>query len=221
MDVKEEAIEQGAGQGAGQGGGQRSKAQLHTKRNAEAQPSAARELHHPFGSVRITANADGLLSVDWDQGNGDVIGEDTIFSESDVPKSAESNGAPKSQERDAQAEDVAEAAIRQVAEYLDGKRRSFDIPMVLRGTPFQQGVWTALLNIPYGTTQSYRDIAIAIDNPKGVRAVGQANRANHLPIVIPCHRVIGASGALTGYAGSKVHLKAALLELERKFMGSV
>lgn len=183
---------------------------------------AVRELHHAFGFVRLTASSHGLLSIDWDKGNGNVGsggnagGRDTVFTGSPITDASESH-SPVGLEHDAQAEEIAEAAIRQVKEYLDGERRSFDIPLLLRGTPFQKAVWAALLEIPYGTTQSYRDIAVAIENPKAVRAVGQANRVNHIPIVIPCHRVIGASGALTGYAGSKVHLKAALLELERGF----
>ena len=92
--------------------------------------------------------------------------------------------------------------------------RSFCLDIAPYGTVFQQRVWQALLEIPYGETRSYRDIATAVGNPKAVRAVGGANRRNPIAIVIPCHRVIGSNGALTGYAGG-LHYKTALLELER------
>lgn len=101
----------------------------------------------------------------------------------------------------------------QVLEYLSGKRRTFDLPLAPAGTPFQRSVWRALLAIPYGETRSYRDIALALDNPRAVRAVGQANHHNPIPILIPCHRVVGADGTLTGYAGG-LALKEKLLRLE-------
>lgn len=106
-------------------------------------------------------------------------------------------------------------AIRQLDEYFQGKRRKFQVRFsIVSGTAFQRKVWGALQEIPYGKTASYADIASAIDNPKAVRAVGQANRCNPLPIFIPCHRVIGKNGKLTGYAGSHTDLKASLLQLE-------
>ncbi len=101
----------------------------------------------------------------------------------------------------------------QVLEYLSGKRRTFDLPLAPAGTPFQRSVWRALLAIPYGETRSYRDIALAVGRPRAVRAVGQANHHNPIPILIPCHRVVGADGTLTGYAGG-LALKEKLLRLE-------
>ena len=102
---------------------------------------------------------------------------------------------------------------RQLLEYFAGERREFDLPLSPRGTPFREGVWKALLDIPYGKTGTYRELAAAIGNPKAVRAVGQANHFNPIPIIIPCHRVIGADGSLTGYGGG-TELKRQLLELE-------
>lgn len=84
----------------------------------------------------------------------------------------------------------------------------------IEGTEFRKKVWEALMNIPYGEVRSYSQIAEAIGNPKAIRAVGQANRANLLPIIIPCHRVVGKSGELMGYAGNKTSVKKFLLELE-------
>lgn len=104
---------------------------------------------------------------------------------------------------------------RQVLEYLAGERRAFDLPIAPQGTPFQKKVWDALRDIPYGHTRTYRDIAIAAGCPRGFRAVGMACNRNPIPIIIPCHRVVGAGGALTGYAGG-TQLKQALLNLEQK-----
>ena len=92
-------------------------------------------------------------------------------------------------------------ARRQLAEYFSGTRRDFDLPLAPSGTAFQQQVWTALRTVPYARTASYGDIARAIGNPRGVRAVGLANGRNPLSIVVPCHRVIGRDGSLTGYGG--------------------
>ncbi|MFS0861790.1 methylated-DNA--[protein]-cysteine S-methyltransferase [Fredinandcohnia sp. 179-A 10B2 NHS] len=102
----------------------------------------------------------------------------------------------------------------QLTEYFKAERKEFSFPILFSGTPFQQQVWNELLNIPYGETRCYADIANAIDNPKAVRAVGQANRKNPIPIVVPCHRVIGKDKSLTGYSGTRTDLKEKLLELE-------
>ncbi len=106
-------------------------------------------------------------------------------------------------------------AIRQLLEYLEGKRTKFDLPLDLRGTPFQLSVWSALLEIPYGETRSYLQIANAIGRPRAARAVGAANGANPVGIVVPCHRVIAADGSLHGYGGG-LDLKARLLAMEGK-----
>ncbi len=104
--------------------------------------------------------------------------------------------------------------MEQVDEYLQGKRKNFDIRFRLEGTEFQKEVWNALLEIPYGETRSYKQIAEAIGNPKAVRAVGMANNRNPILLIVPCHRVIGADGSLTGYAGG-LEMKQYLLDLER------
>ena len=101
----------------------------------------------------------------------------------------------------------------ELLEYLAGARRDFDLPLAPQGTPFQQRVWAALREIPYGQTRSYGDIARQIGRPKAFRAVGMANHENPIPIFIPCHRVVGSDGSLTGYAGG-LELKKALLGLE-------
>ena len=107
-----------------------------------------------------------------------------------------------------------EQGREELLEYFQGKRRSFDLPLAPKGTPFQQMVWRALADIPYGTVISYKELARRVDRPKGFQAVGQANGRNPLPIFLPCHRVVGADGTLTGYAGG-LRLKQYLLELER------
>lgn len=113
-----------------------------------------------------------------------------------------------------EAQEILEQAAREIGEYFEGKRRAFAVPTAAAGTPFQQAVWNALKEIPYGETRTYGEIARRIGHPRASRAVGQANNRNPLPIVVPCHRVIGTSGALTGYAGG-LAVKERLLELER------
>jgi len=106
-----------------------------------------------------------------------------------------------------------EDVIRQLEEYFAGTRMVFDLPLAPQGTAFQLRVWKALLEIPFGRAVSYSDIANAIGNPKAVRAVGLANGRNPIPVVIPCHRVIGKDGSLTGYGGG-LPIKEKLLALE-------
>ena len=103
----------------------------------------------------------------------------------------------------------------QICEYLEGKRTCFDVPINFRGTPFQKSVWNALRKIPYGATATYKDIAKSIGNPKAYRAVGLANNKNPIAIIIPCHRVIGSNGELTGYAGG-LEIKKSLLKIEKE-----
>jgi len=110
---------------------------------------------------------------------------------------------------------VLQECYRQLDEYFKGNRQEFTIPYVMNGTDFQQIVWNTLLMIPYGNTTNYRDMAAAVDHVKAIRAVGNANGRNKLSIIIPCHRVIGADGSLTGYAGG-LWRKEWLLEHERK-----
>jgi methylated-DNA-[protein]-cysteine S-methyltransferase len=106
-------------------------------------------------------------------------------------------------------------AIRQLDAYFAGRLREFDLELAPQGTPFQLAVWRQLQAVPYGTTVSYGEIARRIGNADAVRAVGAANGRNPLPIVVPCHRVIGSDGRLTGYGGG-LHVKEALLALERQ-----
>jgi methylated-DNA-[protein]-cysteine S-methyltransferase len=106
-----------------------------------------------------------------------------------------------------------EETARQLREYFAGARRAFDLPLDMQGTEFQKRVWQYLETISYGQTRSYAQVAAAIGSPAAVRAVGAANGANPVPIVVPCHRVIGAAGKLTGYGGG-LPLKQRLLELE-------
>lgn len=105
------------------------------------------------------------------------------------------------------------AAERQLMEYFSGTRREFDLPLNPAGTEFQKAVWKALGEIPYGETRSYKEIARMLNRPKAFRAVGMANHCNPIPVIIPCHRVVGSDGSLTGYAGGLV-AKRILLHLE-------
>jgi methylated-DNA-[protein]-cysteine S-methyltransferase len=107
------------------------------------------------------------------------------------------------------------AVAKQLREYFDGKRRDFEIPLDVEGTEFQTKVWAALRKIPFGRTASYADIARKIGKPKAMRAVGMANGRNPVSIVVPCHRVIGADGSLTGYGGG-LDRKKILLDLESR-----
>ena len=110
------------------------------------------------------------------------------------------------------------AAEAQLAEYFSGQRNQFEVAFDVRGTEFQQSVWGELSRIPFGITQSYRDIAVAIGNPKSVRAIGLANGSNPISIIVPCHRVVGSNGSLTGFAGG-IESKRWLLEHEAKTAG--
>lgn len=111
---------------------------------------------------------------------------------------------------------LSDLAYSQLIEYFEGQRKVFDFPYKMQGTDFQKKVWTALCDIPYGETRSYKDIAIVVGNPKASRAVGMANNRNRLLFVVPCHRVIGSNGSLVGYVGG-LEMKTTLLELERKY----
>jgi methylated-DNA-[protein]-cysteine S-methyltransferase len=104
-------------------------------------------------------------------------------------------------------------AAAQLGAYLAGELRDFDIPLAPRGTDFQRRVWSAVSAVPYGSTATYSEIAAALDRPSACRAVGGANGRNPLPLIVPCHRVVGAAGALTGYGGG-LEIKRALLDLE-------
>ena len=111
---------------------------------------------------------------------------------------------------------LSDEVYAQLEAYFAGRRKSFDLPLAPQGTSFQREVWTALLQIPYGEVRTYADIARAVNRPKGFQAVGGANHKNPIPIVIPCHRVIGSDGSLTGYAWG-LERKQQLLDLEKRY----
>ena len=106
-------------------------------------------------------------------------------------------------------------AFKQLEEYFAGKRQVFDLPLDMQGTDFQKKVWQSLCDIPYGETRSYKQIAEQIGSPKACRAIGNANNANPISVIVPCHRVIGANGKLVGYAGG-LDLKQELLNIEKQ-----
>lgn len=149
-----------------------------------------RMIETPAGVFYLRAHAQGLREVCFDK-----------------PPTLDEHG------RESKAIRILDRAQQQIAEYFEGQRQSFDVVLDPRGTPFQRRVWRALLEIPYGTVCSYGEIARRIEHPTAVRAVGAANGANPLPILVPCHRVIGQNGRLTGYAGG-LDRKRALLEHE-------
>ncbi|MBX7002340.1 methylated-DNA--[protein]-cysteine S-methyltransferase [Bacillus aerophilus] len=148
----------------------------------------------PIGALYILEKDGAIIEVKFDDESFLVKEQRDRFKQDDTP--------------------VLKEAKKQLDEYFKGDRKVFDLPLKQAGSPFQEQVWEALSTIPYGESKSYADIAEAIGNPKAVRAIGQANRRNALPIFIPCHRVIGKDRTLTGYAGTKTGMKAILLELE-------
>ncbi len=143
----------------------------------------------PLGTLRLWSGGGALLAIDFP---GQGAGREDAAERTD---------------------EVLDACARQLREYFSGERRDFELPLAPAGTAFQQQVWACLREIPYGTLRSYRDVAAAIGRPRAVRAVGAANGRNPLPIVVPCHRVIGSDGSLTGYAGGLAR-KQFLLRLE-------
>ncbi len=145
------------------------------------------EVDTPIGRVRLFANAQGITGVRF------VDGIDA-----EGPRELAGTAEVAAIDR---AQQWLTALSRQLAEYFGGSRRSFDVPLAPFGTPFQRRAWDALTRIPFGTTRTYAQIACEIGSPQAVRAVGAANGANRIAIVIPCHRVIGADGTLTGFGG--------------------
>jgi methylated-DNA-[protein]-cysteine S-methyltransferase len=151
-------------------------------------------LETPLGTLRLISNGQALERIEFSKMHGD-------------------DGR---QQTDA----VLEQATSQLREYFQGQRKSFSVPLAAQGTEFQHRVWSALQAIPFGELRSYRDIADSIGNHKAVRAVGAANGRNPIPIIVPCHRVIGSNGTLTGFAGG-LPAKQQLLALEGiNLMGS-
>lgn len=154
---------------------------------------------------------DGSLSGSGPRGISDSPDPDG----SDNPDVSANSGDPDSGESDHADRCVLDRAARQLDEYFAAQRRVFDVPLLTVGTPFQRAVWELLTEIPFGGTRSYAWLAAQLGHPRAVRAVAAANRANALSIFIPCHRVVGSDGSLTGYAGG-LAAKRLLLGLEQQ-----
>ncbi|EAD9578884.1 methylated-DNA--[protein]-cysteine S-methyltransferase [Listeria monocytogenes] len=146
----------------------------------------------PVGDLFITIDEKWIRNISYDEPKNWELLEGTIIEK-----------------------ELFQALTIQLDDYFEGKREHFDLPVLLKGTDFQQKVWQALSEIPYGVVVSYKDIAISAGSPKAVQAVGQANRANPIPIIIPCHRCVKSNGELGGYNGADVDKKQYLLTLEK------
>ncbi|EHE6436421.1 methylated-DNA--[protein]-cysteine S-methyltransferase [Listeria monocytogenes] len=146
----------------------------------------------PVGDLFITIDEKWIRNISYDEPKNWELLEGTIIEK-----------------------ELFQALTTQLDDYFEGKREHFDLPVLLKGTDFQQKVWQALGEIPYGVVVSYKDIAISAGSPKAVQAVGQANRANPIPIIIPCHRCVKSNGELGGYNGADVDKKQYLLALEK------
>jgi O-6-methylguanine DNA methyltransferase len=159
-----------------------------------------------IGTIRVAATPRGVCKIAL----GKEIAQDLCWIEryvGHVPHQPERSG-------------LVALALDQIAEYLNGTRHEFDLPLDLRGTEFQRRVWSAVAGIPYGQTRTYAQVAQAIGKPLALRAVGAANGANPLPLVVPCHRVLGSDGSLTGYGGG-LDVKRKLLEMESQLLGQL
>lgn len=139
-----------------------------------------------------------------------LVGTDGVLEELHFPNSLEQIQIPEDWRCDEQS---FQQVLQQLGEYFAGRRRQFDLKIAPKGTDFQKSVWQELCRIPFGQTASYGDIAMRIGNPKACRAVGLANAKNPLPIIVPCHRVIGKDGSLTGFGGG-LAIKQQLLDIE-------
>jgi methylated-DNA-[protein]-cysteine S-methyltransferase len=151
------------------------------------------EMDSPIGRLRLIASDAALVGIWFEHGRDAARGSAQLTRGSN---------------------DIIERTRLQLEQYFASKRRDFDLPLEPRGTEFQRRVWFRLTRIPYGDTTTYGALARELGNPRGSRAVGLANGSNPIPIVIPCHRVIGADGSLTGFGGG-LPIKAKLLQLER------
>lgn len=158
------------------------------------QPLSSAAVASPVGALTLVADDDSLVAILWEEDDPARVPLPAAVVAPDHPVLVE--------------------AGRQLDEYFAGRRRAFDLPLRFRGTAFQRAVWSALLAIPFGETSSYGAIARSLGRPGAARAVGAANGRNPISIVAPCHRVIGANGALTGFAGG-LAAKETLLALER------
>lgn len=149
----------------------------------------------PVGRLKLVATDSALVAVIWDNENPRRVRQAELVEQLDHP--------------------ILLDAQQQLNEYFQGQRQTFELPLDFEGTEFQKKVWQALLNIPFGETRSYRQIAEQVGSPKAVRAVGAANGQNPISIIAPCHRVIGSGGKLVGFAGG-LDNKEILLKLEQQ-----
>jgi methylated-DNA-[protein]-cysteine S-methyltransferase len=155
---------------------------------------AHKMMESPIGRLKLVASDGGLVAILWEKDNPRRVRLSDLVANNQHPVLVETE--------------------RQLGEYFAGKRKTFSIALDLRGTRFQKDVWEALLAIPFGETRSYGQLAKQLGNPRATRAVGAANGKNPVSIIVPCHRVIGSSGKLTGFAGG-LNAKARLLSLEQ------
>ncbi|SPL70053.1 methylated-DNA--[protein]-cysteine S-methyltransferase [Acinetobacter stercoris] len=149
----------------------------------------------PVGMLKLVAHDHALLAVIWENENPDRVPLNIMLDQVEHP--------------------ILSQARQQLTEYFAQERQHFELPLELNGTDFQKKVWSALLKIPYGETRRYKDIAVEIGHEKAVRAVGAANGKNPISIIVPCHRIVGTNGSLTGFAGG-LENKSYLLALESK-----
>ena len=176
---------------------------------ADAAPLATRILDTPIGPLLLVASDAGLRAVLWPGEDGSRVR---------IPLGGEP-GAGGADAVDGAASGHLDRAAAQLAEYFAGTRRTFEVALDPVGTPFQLRAWQALRDIPYGRTSSYREQATALGDPRKARAVGGANRRNPISVIVPCHRVVGRSGALTGFAGG-LDTKAWLLAHEQRVLAA-
>ena len=156
---------------------------------------AYKTMESPVGKLKLVASDEGLVAVLWQNDRPSRVRIGDLVEDDRHP--------------------VLLKAERQLGEYFAGKRKEFSVSLDMRGTPFQKNVWEALLAIPFDETRSYGQLAKQLGNPNATRAVGAANGRNPLPIIVPCHRVIGSTGKLTGFGGG-LDTKAHLLNIEEK-----
>jgi methylated-DNA-[protein]-cysteine S-methyltransferase len=159
-----------------------------------------KQMESPVGKLKLVASPNALVAVLWEQERPNRVQLDPPFSDPEHPVLVETE--------------------RQLTEYFSVRRTQFDLPLEPNGSIFQKKVWQALRQIPFGQTRSYLDVAQAIGSSKASRAVGVANGKNPLSIIVPCHRVVGSNGSLTGFAGG-LQAKAALLALEARAKASM
>jgi len=150
-------------------------------------------IQSPVGKLKLVASDEGLVAILWEKDSPRRVRLSELVPDDQHP--------------------VLMKTERQLGEYFAGKRKTFSVPLDMRGTSFQKNVWEALLAIPFGETRSYGQLATQLGNPRATRAVGAANGRNPISIIVPCHRVIGSSGKLTGFAGG-LETKERLLRLE-------